>query len=383
MTAQLVHVASDTQLWSEIYDRELDDIFAVQYDIAQSVVEELRAALLGEKPNASASAIAKAEVQAAVKGRGENAEAYGLYLQGRFFEDRVTRADTAKAIQYFLRALEIDPAYPLAWAGLSRAYTNQAGHSWDSTGEGFRKGREAAERALRLEPNLAEGHTALGLIRMLHDWDWTGADTSFRRAMALAPGDTQTIRGTALLAGGRGRLDEAIRLLRRAVTLDPLSAPAYRSFARGCHCAGLLDEAEAAAARAIDLNPRGGLTHCWLGMVYLEQGRLNEALEMFQKEGHDTFRLQGLAVAEHARGHRVASEAALEELIEKDANRSACQIAEAYAYWREANRAFEWLERAYVQREPNLSLAKVSPLLRNLHEDPRWQTFLEKMGIAD
>ncbi|MEP6610188.1 MAG: adenylate/guanylate cyclase domain-containing protein [Burkholderiaceae bacterium] len=384
ITAQLIQVATDSHLWSETYDRELEDIFAVQDDIAQSVVKELRAALLGERVDSSANAQVKAEVQAAAKGRGENAEAYPLYLQGRFFEDRFTREDTAKAVEYYRHALEIDPDYALAWAGLSRAYSNQAGYSWDlKIVEGIDKAREAAEHALRLEPDLAEGHAALGAIRMLYDWDWKGADASLRRAMELAPGDAHVIRDIGNLAGNLGRMEEALALVRRAVALDPLSATAHRFHARLCLFAGFLDEAEVTAKKALELNPQGRLTHYWLGQVRLRQGRLDDALAMFQREGHDTFRLLGLAQLYHVRGRPAESEAALQELIDTDTAGAAYQIALGYAYRGETDLAFEWLERAYVQRDAGMAAMKASPMLKNLRDDPRWRPFLEKMGLAD
>jgi TolB-like protein/class 3 adenylate cyclase/tetratricopeptide (TPR) repeat protein len=383
ITAQLIQAATDSHLWSDTYDRELEDIFAVQDDIAQSVVKELRTALLGEKPDASVSAGVKAEVLAAAKGRGENAEAYRLYLQGRFFEDRLTREDTAKSIGYYRQALELDPQYALAWAGVSRAHTNQAGYSWDlAIAEGFGKAREAAERALELDPDLAEGHAALGQIRRLYDWDWNGADASFRRALELAPGNAQVIRDAGGLAGNLGRPQEALELLRRAVVLDPLSAPAHRSLARSAFFADFLDEAEAAGQKALELSPQGGLTHFWLGLVRLGQGRLDEAQEMFQREAHDTFRLLGLSQVHHARGRSAESAAALQELIKKDAAGAAYQIALGYAYRGETELAFEWLERAYVQRDPGLGMMKISQPLRKMHDDPRWQPFIEKMGLA-
>src|SRR6202048_4463771 len=130
VAAQLIQVATDSHLWSETYDRDLEDIFAVQDDIAQSVVKELRSALLGEKPDASVSAVVKAEVLAAAKGRGDNAKAYPLYLQGLFFADRITRGDLAKGIEYFRQAVELDPGFALAWAALSRAHLTEAGYSW-------------------------------------------------------------------------------------------------------------------------------------------------------------------------------------------------------------------------------------------------------------
>ncbi|HEV2041672.1 MAG TPA: tetratricopeptide repeat protein [Casimicrobiaceae bacterium] len=383
ITAQLIQAATDSHLWSDTYDRELEDIFAVQDDIAQSVVKELRSALLGEKPDASANAAVKAEVHAAGKGRGENAEAYRLYLHGRFFEDRFTREDTAKAVGYYRQALELDPDYALAWAGLSRAHSNQAGYSWDvEITKGFGRARKAVERALQLEPDLAEGHAALGQILRLHDWDWKGADESFRRALELAPGNAQVLRDAGNLAGNLGRPAEALALLRRSAALDPLSATAHRSVARLSYFADLFDEAEAAGQKALELNPQGGLTHYWLGLVRLQRGRLDEAQEMFEREPHDTFRLLGLSQLHHARGQSAESEAALRELIEKDAAGAAYQIALGYASRGEMDPAFEWLERAYVQRDPGLGMMKISQPLRKLREDPRWQPFLEKMGLA-
>jgi TolB-like protein/class 3 adenylate cyclase len=383
ITAQLIEVATDSHLWSESYDRELEDIFAVQDDIAQSVVKELRSALLGERPDASATAAVKAEVQAAAKGRGENVEAYRLYLHGRFFEDRLTLKDTAKAIGYYRQALELDPEYALAWAGLSRAHSNQGGYWEMEVPAAFAKARDAAQRALQLDPELAEGHAALGEILRLHDWDWKGADASLRRALELAPGNAQVMRDAGNLAGNLGRPDEALALVRRAVMLDPLSASTHRTLARLSFFADRLDEAEAAAQKALELNPQSGLTHFWLGLVRLGQGRLDEAQEMFERETHQTFHLLGLSQVNHARGRSAESGAALQELIEKDAASAAYQIALGYAYRGDMDLAFEWLERAYVQRDPGLGMMKLSKPLWKMHDDPRWQPFLEKMGLAD
>jgi TolB-like protein/class 3 adenylate cyclase/Flp pilus assembly protein TadD len=383
ITAQLIQVATDSHLWSQTYDRDLEDIFAVQDDIARSVVQGLQAALLGEKANAASSAQVKAEVLAAAKGRAENAKAYALYLQGRFFADRITREDVAKGIGYFREALELDPGYALAWAELSRAYLNEAGYSWAPLESGFGQARTAAERALELEPDLAEGYVALGLVQMNYDWDWQGADASFGRALTLAPGNADVLRGAAILAGTLGRHEEAVALARRAVALDPLSMSAYRSLGARCLGAGLLDEAEAVVKKAIELSPQGGLLHAWLGRVHLAQGRIEEARAAFEAEVIEYFYLQGLALVEHAQGQRARSDAALRGLIDKYAQESAFQVAEVYAYRGEADVGFQWLERAYAQRDPGLSGIKSNALVRSLHGDPRWQPFLEKMRLAD
>src|SRR6267378_566784 len=347
ITVQLVQVATDSHLWSETYDRELEDIFAVQDDIAQSVVKELRTALLGEKRDSSASAAVNAEVQAAAKGRGENAEAYRLYLQGQFFVAQRTQASLATGIEYFRQAVGLDPEYALAWAALASAQSIAAGAGWTSYGEGHRHAREAAERALE-----------------------------------LAPGNAGVVLRAAFVPGFLGRLDESIALCRRVIVLDPLNVQGHRHLGRFSLLAGFLDQAEAALKEALNLNPQGGLgTYEHLGEVYLVQGRFAEALAAFEKESDEGLRLLGLSVAYHALGRKAQSSAALEQLSELPVH--AFLNAQGNAYLGNVDQAFEWLERSYTQRNAGLCQIKLAPLLRNLHGDSRWQPFLKKMGFAD
>jgi len=391
ITTQLIHVATDSHLWSETYDRELDDIFAVQDDIAQSVVMELRAALLGESPHAlttggapvTAEAAVKAEVAAAARGRGANAEAYRLYLEGRFFVDRHNREDMARGIACLERALELEPGYALAWALLSRARTIEAGWAWVPAAEGYDRARAAAEKALALEPDLPEAHVALGGVRMVHAWDWAGAAASLDRALELAPGNADVVRAAAILAGVRGRLEEAIALDRRAVELDPVSVPPLRNLAYHCLAAGHLDEAEEAIVKLLERNPQSNYAHYLLGFVHLARGRAAEALAAFRREPGEAARIQGMALAHHAAGRAAESDAALGEVIARWGGDSAYQIAQAFAYRGDPDRAFVWLERAYADRDPGLTDMKSDRLLGNLHSDPRWPPFLEKMRLAD
>jgi len=300
-------------LWSATYDRELEDIFAVQDDIAQSVVKELREALLGETPDASASAAIKAEIQAAARGRGENAEAYRLNLQANFHYDRLTPEDFAIAIHAYREALKLDPNYALAWTGLSIVYAYHTGQGWPGTAvdEGFRLAREAAERAIQLAPDLAEAHDAMGVIRYMNDWDWKGAEASFGRALELAPGNVRVIRNAAELLRARGRFDEAIALLRHAVELDPLSGVVYRYLARSYLASGQLDEAQTAIRKSLELNPHAGIGHYYHSEICRAQGRLDEALEAAKREIHDSLRLHALAMVYHAQGRHAESDAAL------------------------------------------------------------------------
>src|SRR5512134_2152948 len=175
ITAQLVQAASDAHLWSQSYDRELDNLFAVQDDIARSVVQELRSTLLGEPADAAAGVRAREQVRAATRGRTANAQAHELYLLGRFLVDRMNPDDTVTAIGYYRQALQLDPRYALAWAGLAGAYSNQADYSWAPMAQTFELARAAALHAIELEPELAEGHTELAWVQMCHEWDWQGA----------------------------------------------------------------------------------------------------------------------------------------------------------------------------------------------------------------
>jgi TolB-like protein len=381
ITADLIHVATDSRLWSQTYDRELDDIFAVQDDIAQSVVKELRAALLGDKPDVSVRESVKEEVQAAVKGRGANAEAYRLCLQGRFFVERYTEAGIAKGIAHYRQALELDPGYALAWTGLSVAYASQSRQGFARSTDAFGHAREAAERALQSEPELPEAHLALGLVRMDYDWDWPGAESSIRRALTLAPGNAEVVSVAAELMLTLGRLDEAIALSRRAVMLDPLSVTTHKNLGRHCFYAGHLDEAEVALARMLEISPQCGLAHYLLGYVRLMQRRPIEALAEFEQEPLPKFRLLGLTLVHHTQGRTTKSDEALRELVERESVVGACQIAWAYAYRGDADRAFEWLERAYARRDTPSWLSR-HPLLRNLHADSRWRPFLQKTGLT-
>jgi TolB-like protein/class 3 adenylate cyclase/tetratricopeptide (TPR) repeat protein len=380
ISAQLIHVATDSHLWSDTYDRDVEDIFAVQDDIARSVVKELRWALLGERPDASSSAAVEVEVQAAAKGRGKNVDAYHFYLQGRYFVDRRTRKGMEKGVKYLRRAIELDQEYALAWAALASAQTIEARSGWTPYGEGQGRAREAAERALLLEPDLAEAHVALGFVRMAH-WDWPGADASMQRALALAPGDAAVVLSAAWVVGMLGRLDESIALCRRAIALDPLNLQGRRYLGLFSLFAGFLEQAEAALKEALELNPLGGFTHEHLGQVYLAQGRFAEALATFKKESDKGFRLLGLSAACHALGRKAQSSAALEQL--SDIPTQAFKMAEGNAYRGDVDQAFEWLERAYTQRHPGLCQTRLQPLLLNLHGDPRWQPFLKKIGLTD
>jgi TolB-like protein/Flp pilus assembly protein TadD len=381
-TAQLIDVATDSHLWSQTYDRTMDDLFAVQDEIAHSVVREIRAALACGREPAATTAAVRDEVSAAARGRGAQGEAYRLYLQGRFFEGRRTPDSIAKGIEYYRQAVEADPRYALAWAALAGIRDYQVGQGWVPFADGAAGAREAAERALRLEPDLPEGNATLGLIRLSCDWDWEGAETSIRRALELAPGNAEVVRTAGELASDLGRPEEAVDLGRRAVALDPLSVPARRSLAMFWYTAGLLDGAEAEINAALEIAPQQWQAHSFLCRIRLEQGRLDEALEECGREPGEGWRLFGLALAHHTRGQGADSDRALRDLAAKYAEPMAWQLAAACAWRGEADAAFTWLDRALQLRDRGLRHTMTSPLLRSLRGDARWPAFLGRLGLA-
>ncbi len=382
ITAQLIDAASDSHLWSEVYDRTLDDIFAVQAGIANAVVAELRAALLGGRQAAGMIRDVFVEVQAAARGRSHDPEAYRLYLQGRFYVLRITEGNVARGVGFYRQALDRDPAFALAWAGLSRAYHSQAGRGWLPVAEGMEQAGAAARTALELEPELPEGHVALGWVLADYDRDWKGAKTELDRARALAPGDGDVHRASASLAMQIGRLEEAIALARRAVALDPSSKPAHVVLGDCCMRAGRLDDAVASLQLALDLAPNAGITHYILSCARLLQGRADEALDEAEREAIPYLRLLCVALAQHTRGNVAASDAALRRLIDECGYAVSFQIAVAHAWRGEVDAAFDWLERAYRERDPGLGESVAYPLLRALHGDPRWLALMRKMGFA-
>jgi TolB-like protein/class 3 adenylate cyclase/lipoprotein NlpI len=384
ITAQLIEVASDSHLWSETYNRELDDIFAVQDDIAQAVVKELRTALLVEKAaEAEAPAAAASEVRAATTGRSDNPEAFQLYLQAKFHSERYTQADTDRAVELYQRAIAIDPGFALAWAGLSRVQQTQAGYGFAPIDEGHERGREAAQRALALAPELAEGHIALGLVQQLYDWNWPAADASFRRAMELAPGDAHALRAAAGLARILGRRDAARDLIGKALALDPLDSRTHRQAAMIYLISKDLDRTAAAFQLALDLSPNAGLGRAFLAITRVLQGRPAEALPLAQAEPHEVFRNLALAMTLRALGRPAEADAALQTLADNFGWTAAYQVAEGYAERGDVDKAFEWLEKAYVQRDPGVVYSAVDGLLQPLHPDPRWHPFLQKLGLGD
>ena len=368
ITAQLINADDGFHMWSETYDRDLSDVFEVQEDIARSVANSLKVKLFGATPFASSAAT-------------NNLEAYNAYLQGRYFFERRDRESLERALSYYEQAITLDSSYALAWAQIAQVRANQADRGYLPTKEGYEKARTAAEKALALDPNLAEANSAFAWIKATYDWDWAAADAFYQRALALEPGNATVVRAAGGLAASLGRLDEALALHRRAVELDPLSAAARMNLGTYSYYSGQFDEALAAFRKSLELSPALPAVHHDLGRVYLAEGRPQEALAEIQQEHEPVWRLFGQVLVYHALNKKNEADAALSEFIAKYSDGSAYQVAGAYAFRGQAEKAFKWLDKAYAGRDPGLSDVKVDPLLSNIRSEPRYSAFLKKMGL--
>jgi len=310
-----------------------------------------------------------------------NAEAYNAYLMGRYFSDRAGQENLEKAVGYYEQAVRFEPDYAIAWAGLADAHRMLAVSGHAPPEEEARQSRIGVQRAIELDPDLAEAYAVLGSIQAFIDWNWAAAKSSTDKALAVEPGNVSALRQAGIISAALGRFEENLQFQRRAVELAPLDPRGQRALGHMALCAGLFDEALAALSKSIQLNPEGAYIHADFAWVYMAQSRYREALREVEQEKNPELRLMGLVVTNYALGQKRESDAALSELTERYADIAAFQVAQAYAFREEVDSAFRWLDRAYVQRDGALLSVSYDPFLRSLHRDPRYAEFLKKMNL--
>jgi adenylate cyclase len=387
IAARLTRADTGEELWSENYTRDLKDVFAVQTELAQTIVEQLRGRFAGTDAGSTAKEKILAEVQSAERGGTKNVEAHESYLQGRFFINRHSEKETDQARVAYQHAVELDPKFALAWAGLAYSHVWSCAYSTEGGLKGFNAhlaaAREAIERALSLEPDLPEALFAQSVIETNFDFNWKGAAETLRQALALAPQDPTLLVEAGNLAGARGEITQGLDLFRRAVALDPVSAQARLFLASGLLASGHYEEARAEYRRGIELNPSAPFAYAGVGQCYLLENKFEEAAVAAQQDAADWARLLIVGCARWSQKRAPESDAALAELIAKTGETAAYQVAELYAYRNDKDHAFEWLERARRQRDGGLPGLRTDTLLTNLHNDARWNAFLHTMGVAD
>ena len=371
ITAQLIRVDNGYHVWSETYDRQLDDIFKVQDDIAGAVVNALKVTLLaGETPKATETS---------------SSEAYNLYLQARaIMTNSPQLADSQRAIDCLQRALKLDPKFARAWADLASIRVGD--YLYFGSGnyqQVLAEARYAAEQALRLDPKLSDAHLTMGQILNDIDWNWKAAEIEVNQALALDPGNADAFEKASDIALTQGRFDEALQLAQKAVTRDPLGAWKYGVVGNADKASGRLIEAEAAYRQALEKAPTMSQLHLMVGWVLVARGEPAAALAEMEQETDDTYRHVGRAMALDPLGRKGEADRELAVTEAKYAREAEFPIAMVYANRNDRDRAFAWLERAYQQHDDWLQWLPGEPLMKNLRGDPRYTVFLRKMNLPE
>src|SRR5450631_1177862 len=365
ITAQLVRAAEGYHLWSETYDRKLDDIFKIQDEIAGEVVKQLKVTLLGAAPAA----------------RQTDPQAYALYLQAQQLGRQFTPDAFKRSDALYRQVLAIDPSYAPAWNRLSANLANEAIMGLLANKEAFAGAREAAEKALAIDPDYASAHATLGLTA-LNQNDFAEAAKHFERALALDPTDVTVLANTASFLMELGRLDDALTLYHTAIRRDPVNVSALYNLGTNQRIAGQYDAAIESFHTVLNLSPGQGGAHALLGITLVLKGDARAGIAEIEQEKNEYLRMLGSPMAYHALGRNADSDQALTALIAKYGKESPYFIAQQYAFRGEADKAFEWLDKAAEDKDPGLSEIALENLFDKIRSDPRWLPFLRKLGRA-
>lgn len=372
ITAQLVKVSDGFHLWSETYDRTLDDIFAVQDDIANKVVSALEIKLLGGTPN-------HPKTQLGI----ENAQAYDAYLKGLFYYNRSGTDNLEKAAAHMQEAVTLAPESALAWAGLARALEGFAGQSDFDPADILVRARSAAGKSLALDLELPDAHLAIAEINYSWDWDWAGAEEALNNALALSPAnlDAQLLRVNLHVT--YGQLGQAEQLAREILARDPLNDRVPRELVNILLFDSRFMEAAEMGERLVKDDPNMPFIRAWLSIVYVHLGQLTLAIEHAQLETVSFARYVALATAHHAAGNIEAATLAQQQLLESHGDLAAYQQAVLFAAWGENDTALDWLEVAHRQHDPGIVDIKSDIGFIALRDHPRFVSILQKMNLAD
>jgi len=369
ITAQLIRASDSSHLWSETYDRTLDNIFAIQDEIAAAVVGQLKITLLGKTP--------KAHVV--------DPEAYALFLQAIHFSSQRTIAGNQQADEFLQQALVIDPAYSAAWSELGRNYTNKVGLDLMSQEEAYPLAMDAQNKALELDSGNAAAYSRQGWDRLNFEEDLAAAAASFEKALALEPGNTIVLGNAADLALALGRTGQAVTLGELALQRDPLSSTSAFNLGRTYLTNGQIDKAEAIFRKTLLLSPARPFTRGSLARALYhkgDSGDLEEAMTLIEEEPVVPMRLAASAAVQHELGNTAQSDAALTTLIE-EYPQAMTLIALTYAMCDDIDNAFEWLHKSMDSKGPKALINRwYAPEFEILHGDPRWEKILSSAGLS-
>jgi adenylate cyclase len=367
ITAQLIEVDSDTHQWSDTYDRTLDDIFAIQDEIASKVADALQVALLGESRSE----------------REIDPEIYALWLKGLYFLNQRGQENYKKSEKVLLQAIELEPGYANAWQLLAFTYYQQTIQGFRTSEEGHALAMGAIDRAMSLDPDQGVIQGAYGFLKKNLDWDWDTAHTALTKAYQLNPNRNAIRIWRASLIQTLGRPDEAIKIYTKALAADPLNTSIYSSLGILYRKVGRFDDAIVMFEKQIELRPDYHWAYFNLGKSYLLKGDAAQALVEIEKNPSNVYRHLGLVLAYSTLGREAEARAALEYLVSEYGEQRPTWIAEGYSWRGEKDQAFEWLEKAYVQKDIGLAYLLNSRVFETLSDDPRWVELLRKLELLE
>ena len=375
ITAQLIDIADGYHLWSEIYDRTMEDVFAIQDEISRAIVDTLKIKLVEE------------QYQQPVKCYTCDTEVYNLYLKGRYSWNKWTEEGVKKGIDYFQQAIEKDPACALAYVGLADSFTLLGYYNFVPPKEAFPRAEAAASKALELDDKLAEAHASLALVRFFYDWDWSAAEREFKRAIELNPGYAVAHQAYAVYLTAMGHLDEGITEMKRAQELDPLSTPISAFVGWAFYFARQYDQVIEQCRKSLEMEPNFPTTHFCLGSAYLQKSMFDEAIIEFEKaitlSGGTMEERSVLGFAFAVSGRKDEAVKVLDELKQRSGAEYVPSNRLATIYtglaWKE--QAFESLQKACEERSGELVFLKVEPCWDSLRSDARFAALLMKVGL--
>jgi TolB-like protein len=372
IVASLVNAADGSQLWSQTYERQLKDVFAVQSEIATAVANALKAALFGRA------------IEITDKPPSGNLVAYDALLQGRYYAERRNRTDYFKAVAYYQQAITLDPNYALAYARLAIAeqwFLDWALEDFAERAPTQALAREHARRAVALRPDLAVAQGALGVVQAWSDLDVRAAAATLATAVSLDPNNAETLYQLSDVTASQGKLDEAVAMMRKVLALEPLNASFHFYTGQFLLARGRLDEAEIELKRAIDLQPAASGYRSYLVALYIKRGQPDQALAAAEAEIPGYNRRTALAEAYAMRGEQVKADAQVRQMI-RYADVSPINLVQYYAYRGDADQAFAWLERSLKVRDPGVTTLYEDPFIPGaLGSDPRFAPLCIRIGL--
>ncbi|HET9531085.1 MAG TPA: tetratricopeptide repeat protein, partial [Blastocatellia bacterium] len=371
---ELADTEDNSHIWGEQYSLKMADIFAVQEEMSKQIADNLRLRLTGEEQKRMARRYT------------DNAEAYQLYLKGRFHWNKRTEEDLKKGIDYFKQAIALDPKYAMPYAGLADCYALLGEYGKTPIQETLPKAKEAALRAIEIDDTLAEAHTSLAAVNE-YEWNWPNAEREYRRAIELNPNYATAHHWYGVFLGNMGRYSEAIDQIEQALELDPLSLIINTGLGRVLHNARRYDQAIEQLRKTVDMESSFAEAHFQLGLACEGRRMYPEAVQAFERAialYKDPTMTAWIGRVHAVSGKRSEAEAILKQLIEASGRQyvSPYLIAMIYAGLGEKEQAFEWLERVYQERSYYVSWLKVDPVFDPLRSEPRFQDLLRRLGLA-